>query len=201
MVGRAKVQHHNGVFRSIEGSASWQEVTTVQPSTFGFAVDVHPTDPDTAWFVPAVKDELRVPVDSKVVVARTRNGGESFDVLRNGLPQEHAYDLTYRHALDIDDSGDRLAFGSRFSGKLSLEQRFPLAADVSGFVAGAVTYLSDRKHARKLGIPESGNGRRESFRHLPVCRMTTTMIAPGAARTFASGAPFRTSRRGRIRRR
>ncbi len=41
------------------------------------------------------------------------------------------------------------------------------------------TYLSDRKHARKLGIPESGNGRRESFRHLPICRMTTTMIAPG----------------------
>jgi TldD protein len=41
------------------------------------------------------------------------------------------------------------------------------------------TYLSDRKHARKLGIPESGNGRRESFRHLPICRMTTTTIAPG----------------------
>ncbi len=41
------------------------------------------------------------------------------------------------------------------------------------------TYLSDRKHARLLGIPESGNGRRESFRHLPICRMTTTMIAPG----------------------
>jgi TldD protein len=43
------------------------------------------------------------------------------------------------------------------------------------------TYLSDKKHARKLGIPESGNGRRESFRHLPICRMTTTMIAPGAS--------------------
>jgi TldD protein len=43
------------------------------------------------------------------------------------------------------------------------------------------TYLSDRKHARKLGISESGNGRRESFRHLPICRMTTTMIAPGTS--------------------
>ncbi|HEV2250499.1 MAG TPA: TldD/PmbA family protein [Candidatus Limnocylindria bacterium] len=43
------------------------------------------------------------------------------------------------------------------------------------------TYLSDRKHARKLGIPESGNGRRESFRHLPICRMTTTMIRPGTS--------------------
>jgi len=41
------------------------------------------------------------------------------------------------------------------------------------------TYMSDRKHARKLGIPESGNGRRQSFRHLPICRMTNTMVAPG----------------------
>ncbi len=43
------------------------------------------------------------------------------------------------------------------------------------------TYLSDKKHAKKLGIAESGNGRRESFRHLPICRMTTTMIAPGTS--------------------
>lgn len=106
------VQHHNGVFRSTDGSESWQEVANVQPSTFGFAVAVHPADPNTAWFVPAIKDELRIPVDGKVVVARTRDGGKSFEVLRNGLPQEHAYDLTFRHALDIDESGDRLAFGS-----------------------------------------------------------------------------------------
>jgi len=43
------------------------------------------------------------------------------------------------------------------------------------------TYLSDKKHASKLGIAESGNGRRESFRHLPICRMTTTMIARGTS--------------------
>ncbi|HEU5287737.1 MAG TPA: TldD/PmbA family protein [Candidatus Limnocylindria bacterium] len=41
------------------------------------------------------------------------------------------------------------------------------------------TYLSDRKHAEKLGIARSGNARRESFRHLPICRMTNTMIERG----------------------
>jgi TldD protein len=41
------------------------------------------------------------------------------------------------------------------------------------------TYLSDRKHAEKLGIRRTGNARRESFRHLPICRMTNTMIASG----------------------
>ena len=106
------VQHHNGIFRSTDCCASWREITTGQPSNFGFAVAVHPEDPETAWFVPAVKDQQRIPVDGKVVVSRTRDGGKTFEVLREGLPQEHAYDLAYRHALDIDASGDRLAFGS-----------------------------------------------------------------------------------------
>jgi hypothetical protein len=105
-------QHHNGVFRSTDGGKEWIEVKTVQPSVFGFGVAVHPQDPDTAWFVPAVKDECRIPVDGKMVAARTRDGGKTFTVLREGLPQEHAYDLVYRHALDIDDTGNRLAMGS-----------------------------------------------------------------------------------------
>jgi len=53
-----------------------------------------------------------VPVDGAVVVARTRDGGRSFEVLRDGLPQRDAYDLVYRHGLAVDDSGDRLAMGS-----------------------------------------------------------------------------------------
>lgn len=72
--------------------------------------------PDTAWFVPAIKDERRYPVDGQLVVARTRDGGDSFEVLRAGLPQQHAYDLVYRHALAVDGSGDRLAFGSTTGG-------------------------------------------------------------------------------------
>ncbi len=106
------VQHHNGVFRSTDAARSWQEVTTIRPAKFGFAVAVHPRDPDTAWFVPGVKDECRVPVDGRLVVARTRDGARSFDVLTEGLPQSHAYDLVHRHALAVDDSGARLAMGS-----------------------------------------------------------------------------------------
>jgi hypothetical protein len=105
-------QHHNGVFRTVDGAQTWAEVKDVPPSTFGFAVAVHPADPDTAWLVPATSDEHRIPVDGKVVVTRTRDGGETFDVLMNGLPQTHAYDLTFRHALDVDETGERLVFGS-----------------------------------------------------------------------------------------
>jgi hypothetical protein len=105
-------QHHCGIWRSVDGARSWDQIEEAGPSTFGFAVAVHPEDPETAWFVPAIKDEARYPVDGKVVVTRTRDGGKTFDVLREGLPQNEAYDLTFRHALDIDASGQHLAFGS-----------------------------------------------------------------------------------------
>jgi hypothetical protein len=110
------VQHHNGVFRSTDGAATWREVQGLQPSAFGFAVAVHPKDPDTAWFVPARSDERRVPVEDRVVVVRTRDGGYTSETLSRGLPGPHAYDITYRHALDIDESGNRLAFGSTTGG-------------------------------------------------------------------------------------
>lgn len=114
-------QHHNGVFRTTDGGRRWREVPNVTPAVFGFAVAVHPHDPQTAWFVPAVKDERRVPVEGKLVVARTRDGGETFKALRKGLPQRHAYDIVYRHALDVDASGERLAMGSTTGGLWTTE--------------------------------------------------------------------------------
>jgi photosystem II stability/assembly factor-like uncharacterized protein len=106
------VQHHNGIFKSTDGAATWSEITDVKPSVFGFPVAVHPKDPNTAWFVPSTKDEKRCPTDGCVVVNRTRDGGKTFETLRKGLPQRYAYDLVYRHALDVDETGDRLVFGS-----------------------------------------------------------------------------------------
>jgi hypothetical protein len=105
-------QHHGGIFRSVDNGGKWVEIPQAGPSTFGFAVAAHPHDPLTAWFVPALSDEVRIPVDGALVVTRTRDGGQSFDVLSSGLPQEHAYDLVYRHCLDVDDSGEQLLMGS-----------------------------------------------------------------------------------------
>ncbi len=113
---RLWVQHHNGIFRSDNCGLQWHELQDVKPSSFGFAVAVHPLEPDTAWFVPGIKDEKRYPVAGGLVVTRTRDGGNSFDVLTNGLPQLHAYDVVYRHALSIDSTGDSLAFGSTTGG-------------------------------------------------------------------------------------
>ncbi|MCA9165765.1 MAG: exo-alpha-sialidase, partial [Planctomycetales bacterium] len=106
------VQHHNGIFRTVNGGQQWTEFTDVSPSVFGFAVAVHPTNAQTAWFVPAVKDECRVPVDAKLVVNRTTDGGATFETLSTGLPGSHCYDIVFRHSLDVDGSGTRLVMGS-----------------------------------------------------------------------------------------
>jgi len=110
------VQHHNGIFHSIDGAKNFREISEAGPSTFGFAVCAHPINDQMAWFVPGVKDEVRIPVDGKLVVTRTQDGGESFETLRQGLPQEHCYDIVFRHALDVDESGQNLALGSSTGG-------------------------------------------------------------------------------------
>ncbi len=41
--------------------------------------------------------------------------------------------------------------------------------------------MYDRRYAMKDGVPSTGNGRRESYRYQPICRMTNTLIAPGTS--------------------
>jgi photosystem II stability/assembly factor-like uncharacterized protein len=104
-------QNHCGVYVSRDGAATWEEVSEDEgPVRFGFAVAVDEADPRTAWVVPAVKDEMRVPVDGALCVGRTEDGGRSWTALREGLPQRDCYDLVYRHALDL--RGESLAMGS-----------------------------------------------------------------------------------------
>jgi photosystem II stability/assembly factor-like uncharacterized protein len=105
------MQHHNGIFRSTDAGATWKQLK-LPGDDFGFAVAAHPSDPLTAWFVPAIKDELRVPRDGAFAVRRTRDGGETWQTFRDGLPQRDAFDLVYRHGLEVDATGRQLAMGS-----------------------------------------------------------------------------------------
>ena len=104
-------QNHCGVFFSSDGAATWRKVSRPDVGVhFGFPVAVDERDGDTAWVVPGRSDMQRITVDGSLFVGRTQDGGESWEALREGLPQQNAYDVVYRHALDI--RGDVLAFGS-----------------------------------------------------------------------------------------
>jgi TldD protein len=54
-------------------------------------------------------------------------------------------------------------------------------------------YMQDRMNARLMGVPVTGNGRRESFRHPPMPRMTNTFMAGG---TEDPGEILRSVKRG-----
>ena len=110
------VQHHCGIYRSSDAALSWQAVAAPQPSGFGFALACDPHDPLRAWFVPAQSDAIRIPVDGKMVVTRTDDGGASFKVFGTGLPQDHACHLVYRHGLVVGNDGQTLAMASTTGG-------------------------------------------------------------------------------------
>lgn len=104
-------QNHCGVFYSDNGAKNWSKVSNPsQGVRFGFPVVVDANDGRTAWLVPGKSDMQRTTVDGSLFVAHTQDGGKTWTELREGLPQEHAYDVVYRHALA--NHGDLLAFGS-----------------------------------------------------------------------------------------
>ncbi|MBE7454511.1 MAG: hypothetical protein HS111_38335 [Kofleriaceae bacterium] len=104
-------QNHTGVFTSADGAASWSRVSQESVAVhFGFPIAADDRDGQTAWVVPLRSDQERMTIGGGMFVARTRDGGASWQTFTDGLPQEHCYDVVYRHALDA--RGDRVCFGS-----------------------------------------------------------------------------------------
>ena len=113
-------QNHCGIFRTEDAGANWTDITDPEgPANFGFAVAAHEKDPNVAWVVPGVSDVMRVAIDQSLCVCRTEDGGKTWTDFRSGLPQGSAFDITYRHAMDI--TGDTLAFGTT-TGNLYLSE-------------------------------------------------------------------------------
>ena len=110
------IQHHCGLYRSVDGGLYWTSVTAPDPSGFGFAVACDPADPQRAWFAPAQADIQRYPVGGRMVVTRTDDGGASFRTLHQGLPQRDAYHLVYRHSLALAPDRQTLALASTTGG-------------------------------------------------------------------------------------
>jgi serine/threonine protein kinase len=115
---RLFLQNHWGLYRSDNGAESWTDIANGVPSDFGFAVLMHPRNPDCVYIVPVESDEFRCTCDGRLRVYRTRNGGASWEPLVRGLPQKRAYETVLRDAMTADSSDPAgIYFGTR-SGEL-----------------------------------------------------------------------------------
>jgi photosystem II stability/assembly factor-like uncharacterized protein len=98
------MQFHGGVYRSEDAGESWTDIGSGGglPSDFGFPMVIDPNDPDRAFVIPLVADVDRVTPEGKVRVFETKDRGETWWPLEDGLPQGGAYLTILRQAFCHD---------------------------------------------------------------------------------------------------
>jgi photosystem II stability/assembly factor-like uncharacterized protein len=96
------MQKHWDVMRTDDAGASWREISGNLPSDFGFPIDVHAHEPDTVYVVPILSDSHHYPPEGKLRVYRSRTGGDEWEPLTKGLPQQDCYVNVLRDAMAVD---------------------------------------------------------------------------------------------------
>jgi photosystem II stability/assembly factor-like uncharacterized protein len=96
------MQKHWDVMRSDDAGNNWHEVSGDLPTDFGFPIDVHAHEPETIYVVPITSDSLHYPPEGKLRVYRSRVGGNEWEPLSRGLPQENCYVNVLRDAMAVD---------------------------------------------------------------------------------------------------
>ncbi|MGW8123927.1 WD40/YVTN/BNR-like repeat-containing protein [Roseivirga echinicomitans] len=103
-------QNHCGIYRSEDYGKTWQDITDAQgKAVYGFAMAIAKNNDSEAWVIPAQSDHMRIPHEQKLAVYYTKDAGQHWTPLVNGLPSP-AFDLVLRDALAIN--GNTLAFGT-----------------------------------------------------------------------------------------
>jgi photosystem II stability/assembly factor-like uncharacterized protein len=100
------MQKHWDVMRSDDAGENWHEISGNLPTDFGFPIDVHAHEPQTIYVVPITSDSLHYPPDGKLRVYRSKTGGNEWEPLGNGLPQENCYVNILRDAMAVDTLDD-----------------------------------------------------------------------------------------------
>jgi len=100
------MQKHWDVMRSDDAGDNWRDISGNLPTDFGFAIDVHPHESETLFVVPIKSDSEHYPPEGKLRVYRSRSGGEEWEPLTRGLPQENCYVNVLRDAMAIDRLDD-----------------------------------------------------------------------------------------------
>jgi hypothetical protein len=91
-------QNHCGVYRTDDRGENWERLEdNGLPSSFGFPIAIHHRDPDMAFVIPEdsargtageVGGGDRVTSGGRLGVYRTQDGGSSWELASNGLPEQ-----------------------------------------------------------------------------------------------------------------
>jgi photosystem II stability/assembly factor-like uncharacterized protein len=115
-------QDHLGVFRTTDGGDHWERIQNGLESGFGFPM-VLDARTRSLYIVPLESDEYRIPSAGRFRVFRSTNGGDSWEPLMRGLPQQNAYFGVLRGALDVDNLDPCGVYvGNDFRRRLRLER-------------------------------------------------------------------------------
>lgn len=180
---RLFLQNHWGLYRSDDAGDGWRDIARGVPSDFGFAMAIHPHDPETVYIVPIESDEFRCTPDAKLRVYRTRNAGDSWEPLTRGLPQKDALETVLRDALATDPLNPAGVYCGTRSGQLwgsrdggtswsLIRGGLPPIVCVKAVVVGAATSVRSpgaRRDAGRAGRKASKPGGRK-----PAARRTSS---------------------------
>jgi photosystem II stability/assembly factor-like uncharacterized protein len=110
---RLYLQNHGGVYRSDDHAASWDYIGDGLAADFGFPIVVHPNEPDTIFVFPNNGGDGRHPPEGRARVWRSRDAGETWEELGNGLPDTFWVSVM-RDAMCADDhDSPGIYFGAR----------------------------------------------------------------------------------------
>jgi len=96
------MQKHWDVMRTNDRGDLWYEVSGNLPTDFGFVIDGHAHEPETIYVVPIKSDSEHFPIDGQLKVYRSKTGGNHWEALTNGLPQENCFVNVLRDAMCVD---------------------------------------------------------------------------------------------------
>jgi photosystem II stability/assembly factor-like uncharacterized protein len=100
------MQKHWNVMRTDNAGDEWNDIGGNLPTDFGFPIDLHAHEPDTVYVVPIKSDSEHYPLDGQLRVYRSRTGGNEWEPLTNGLPQENCFVNILRDAMAVDQMDD-----------------------------------------------------------------------------------------------
>src|SRR5919198_3994261 len=104
-------QNHCGVYRSDDRGEAWERLDgNGLPTSFGFPLALHPDNPDVAYVIPEQSQEHHFSAEGRLGVYRTADGGASWELASNGLP-DRAWVAVLREGFAFDD--DALYFGTQ----------------------------------------------------------------------------------------